>query len=391
MADIKRPNYFTGQFLVASDLDAEQSYHLGSHRRHDRTLHASGVVEGLDVTLVSGTQIRVGPGTAIDRDGREIVLVDPRTYTLASASVGADVHLTIAYQEVFDPADQYTQTGLNEFTRTTERPLLQDGTALPPTDGSVIVLARIRLSNLGAIESNASIDTSVRSLAGATIAVRAVTTVQLADGAVTLPKLAPEVQPLSVEGANAIRVTTDAAAKRITVGETHSARTDNPHATTAAQVDAQGGANRLVAQINAGTGVIARGRVESAIVSGVVTFEQVPFSSNEVVSDEIDPGFGPGPVNVAFALEDVPVLGSTMRADAGFGRTLILRSEVNRATGRFRVFATRTSGSTTEQVRVRWFASGPAAAPKAGVATSVTGSSGSATPIDSEIQVSVAT
>lgn len=47
--------------------------------------------------------------------------------------------------------------------------------------------------------------------------------------------------------------------------DTHAASTTNPHATTAAQVDAQGGTNRLVAQINAGTGVIADARIDTAI------------------------------------------------------------------------------------------------------------------------------
>jgi hypothetical protein len=79
----------------------------------------------------------------------------------------------------------------------------------------------------------------------------AVTNVKLADGAVTLQKLAVAVQPLvSVGGvgnpggnvdlmqASSITITPDATNRRITIGETHSARVDNPHATTAAQVGA---------------------------------------------------------------------------------------------------------------------------------------------------------
>ncbi|MBK7954301.1 MAG: hypothetical protein IPK02_10245 [Candidatus Accumulibacter sp.] len=47
--------------------------------------------------------------------------------------------------------------------------------------------------------------------------------------------------------------------------DSHVASTSNPHVTTAAQVDTQGGANSLVAQINVGTGVIAAARIDSAI------------------------------------------------------------------------------------------------------------------------------
>src|SRR5512138_459189 len=156
MADIKRLNYFTSQFLVEKDFDDEQSYHLMSRRRHNRSLHTSGVADGLDVTLVSGKQVRVGAGLAIDKDGQEIVLIDPVAYTLASSTTSQDVFLTIAYHEDHDLADKDLQ-GLGQFTRTTERPVLQDGTAVPPADGSVVVLARIRLTSATQI---GSIDTA---------------------------------------------------------------------------------------------------------------------------------------------------------------------------------------------------------------------------------------
>ena len=391
MTDVKRPNYFTSQFLVAQDLNDEQVYHLGFRQRHQRTMHATGIAEGLDVTLVGGTQVQVSAGSAIDRDGHDIVLVSARAYSLVSGGVGDDVYLTLSYHEVLDPADEYTQTGLGQFTRITERPLLQDTLGVPPTDGSVIVLARIRLNGRGAIESNASIDTSFRSLATATVAPGAVAETELAEGAVTLGKLAPEVQPLAMQGANAIKIDTDNVARRITIGETHAARTDNPHATTAAQIDSRGGANRLVAQINAGAGVIARPRIESAVVTGVVTFDQVPVFNSEIFSDIIDPGAGPGPLDLSFAIDDIPAIGSTTAADQGFGRETILRGETDEATGRFRIFATRASGSAAGQVKVRWFASRPAAGPNATVDIKVTVSPGTVTLHDSTPQVFTAT
>ena len=47
--------------------------------------------------------------------------------------------------------------------------------------------------------------------------------------------------------------------------DTHLDSKNNPHATTALQVDTQGGTNRIVNQINAGTGVIADGRIATSI------------------------------------------------------------------------------------------------------------------------------
>jgi hypothetical protein len=106
----------------------------------------------------------------------------------------------------------------------------------------------------------------------------AVSAAKLADGAVTLQKLAAAVQsPVSLDGvsnpggnidlvpAASITIIPDNTAKRITIGETHSSAVGNPHATTAAQIDAQGGVNQLVTQINNGTGVLTAARIDAAI------------------------------------------------------------------------------------------------------------------------------
>jgi hypothetical protein len=326
MADIKRPNYFTSQFLVDRDFIDEQTYHLASRRRHNRVQHTPGVVDGLDVTRISATQVQVGAGTAIDSSGREIVVADPQTYTLVTAGNDLDVFLMASYQELLDPADHYTQAGLDKFTRTTEHAQLSDGTAAPPTDGSVIVLARIHLNATGAIESAGSIDVSVRTLGGPRVPPKFVTTTHLADGAVTLTKLADDAQP------------------------------------TAVQVDNRGGVNQLVAQINAGTGLITRAHLESAVVSGAVTFQNLSVGAAEMFSDDIDPGFGPGVLALQLAIDDLSTAGITSIGDTNYARSVLVRSEVNRATGRFKVFVSRNpavGGIGTGPVIVRWYAFKP--------------------------------
>lgn len=70
---------------------------------------------------------------------------------------------------------------------------------------------------------------------------------------------------IDLAGVGSITISPDDANNRITIGETHSSLTDNPHGTTAAQVDAQGGTNRIVAQINEGTGVIDEARIAPLI------------------------------------------------------------------------------------------------------------------------------
>jgi hypothetical protein len=334
-------------------------------------MHTAGVASGLEITRTGPTQVRIAPGTAIDRDGREIALEDARTYSLVTGGNNQDVFLTIAYHEEFDPADHSTEGGADDFRRTTERPLVQDTATAPPADGSVILLAKIHLNAESKIDSDAAIDGTVRALVSAKVAPKTVTTAQLADGAVTLEKLATAVQPLAVQGTSSITVDTNNATKKITVGETHSARVDNPHATTAAQIDAQGGANRIVTQINAGSGVIARGRVESAIATGVVTFQNL-LPNVESFSNDIDPGFGAGPVRVDLALDDVPAANSTLAGDAGFGRTISYRSVVNRANGTFRIFALRAPSTAAGLARIRWYAFKPVAGADSSVTVDVT-------------------
>jgi hypothetical protein len=140
---------------------------------------------------------------------------------------------------------------------------------------------------------------------------------------------------------------------------------------TAAVVDALGGVNRLVTQINAGGGVIARSRVEPEVVSSVVSFQSLPLNI-EVSSNDIDPGFGPGAIGVQLGLDDFETANASVSGDGSFGRTVLLRSQVDRDTGTFRVFAKRTAaGGPAQEIRVRWYASRPQLVPESSAAISV--------------------
>src|SRR5262249_12859979 len=135
-------------------------------------------------------------------------------------------------------------------------------------------------------------NTSVRVVAFARLGPKSVVAAQLADATVTLAKLAADAQP------------------------------------TAANVDALGGANRIVAQINAGSGIIARPRVEPEVLSSVVSFDSLPLNV-EVSSNDVDPGFGPGVVSVHLGLDDFDTASASVSGDGSFGRTVLLRSQVN--------------------------------------------------------------
>jgi hypothetical protein len=314
MADIKRLHYFTGEFLLEDDFTEEQAYHLDMRRRHNRLSHGFGVVDGLAVTLVAGRQVQVGAGTAIDALGREIVLLQPATLTLDADGATS---VAIAYGETFlDPEDRRTQGGFSGIIRVTERPIVFERTA---SDTTGVLLANVEIDDdaIASIDMNGAPRAAVSAVAANAIgevqlandavtrlkiAANAVDGTKLAAGSVSLDKLAPTLQPpnsvkgvsnpggdIDVAATNAITVSANTTAKRITIGESHSTLTTNPHQVTAAQVDAVGGPNRLVAQINSGTGTIDAARIDAAIArasavaakaNGVLVFGQVTGSAS---------------------------------------------------------------------------------------------------------------
>ena len=109
MADIKRLHYFDHQFLKEPDFTDEQEYHLGMGRRHNRVSHTLGIADGLEVEVESTSAVTVRAGTAIDIQGRDIVLADDRSVAISGFDPGTDVFVTIAYNE--DETDPTAETG----------------------------------------------------------------------------------------------------------------------------------------------------------------------------------------------------------------------------------------------------------------------------------------
>jgi hypothetical protein len=73
-----RNRYFYGKLLDVGNFELEQSYFNSKRWMLNRLVTGYGVVCGLGVNLVPGTQtIVVQPGTAIDKCGREILVCAP--------------------------------------------------------------------------------------------------------------------------------------------------------------------------------------------------------------------------------------------------------------------------------------------------------------------------
>ena len=146
MPVIKRLHYFDHQFLIESDFADHQAYHVDMRWRHNRLLHTAGVADGLLVTgAVGATSVSVAPGTAIDANGHDVVLLEARTLALPGTATAAEIY--IAYREVeSDPRSSADVTG---NTRISEDPVLTARAIAPapdPVPAGGVLLAAVSLS-----------------------------------------------------------------------------------------------------------------------------------------------------------------------------------------------------------------------------------------------------
>lgn len=76
-------NYHFGMLLGVEDLRAEQGFHVGRVQRHQREAHGAGVLRGLEVKFdEDDNEIKVMPGFAVDRLGRDIEIDRPHCFSL---------------------------------------------------------------------------------------------------------------------------------------------------------------------------------------------------------------------------------------------------------------------------------------------------------------------
>lgn len=169
VAATRRVRFFDGQFLVEQDFVDEQKYHIDRERRLGKVLKVTGVVDGLLVSSPEANKVLVRAGTAIDRDGRQLVLAEDRTVDLAPAAFNDQqgVRLVIVYRET--AVDMATEGGSSE-RRWLEDPLVvavdaKGGTSSTETwdtELPVVLLALLRLDNQGRV----TVDATAAELAG---------------------------------------------------------------------------------------------------------------------------------------------------------------------------------------------------------------------------------
>ncbi|GAM10170.1 hypothetical protein OR1_02458 [Geobacter sp. OR-1] len=117
--EFKRMNYFKGFFTTADDWKVEQGYHREKLRLHNRGLHTPGVIRGvasgLRVRAAGGLNLEVLPGSAVDGDGNELYLAQPRLLAVtAPVAASRVVYVAIRYFEAEE--ERVVNTAMPEYS-----------------------------------------------------------------------------------------------------------------------------------------------------------------------------------------------------------------------------------------------------------------------------------
>jgi hypothetical protein len=92
LSGLERVRYFPRQLLKADDMRAEQDYFREKLRRHNRFMHGTGVVCGLEVmpdASAGKLGVKVCPGYALDPWGEEIHVPEAASLDLALCARGS--------------------------------------------------------------------------------------------------------------------------------------------------------------------------------------------------------------------------------------------------------------------------------------------------------------
>jgi hypothetical protein len=102
---IERLQFFNGQRLFASDLQGLEAFNREMRWLHNQSLHQPGIGNGFAVSGKKGDrEVTIGPGYAIDAEGREIVLmqnqIEPIPPVAGEADGGPALYdLTVSYPD----------------------------------------------------------------------------------------------------------------------------------------------------------------------------------------------------------------------------------------------------------------------------------------------------
>lgn len=105
-SDLSRVTFFDGQRLEANDLNAAATVQRELRWLHNRSLHNWGIGLGFAVSGAKGDrQVQIGPGYAIDCQGREIILTESISKVVPARAGTSDGRPVIYYLVAAYPDD----------------------------------------------------------------------------------------------------------------------------------------------------------------------------------------------------------------------------------------------------------------------------------------------
>ena len=148
MSEIKRVHYYDHQYLREQDFTDEQTYHTNMRRRHNRSLHTSGIIHGFEITISDDkSEIQVSAGMAMDINGKEIVLESSENHIIEiENNENGFRYISIQYhQEQTDPPPDDFEITAADNTRWTESALINIEKEIPEDTGIKIILGKISI------------------------------------------------------------------------------------------------------------------------------------------------------------------------------------------------------------------------------------------------------
>ncbi|MBW1744821.1 MAG: hypothetical protein JRG74_00075 [Deltaproteobacteria bacterium] len=152
MEIFKRISFFEGFFTKADDWNAGQKYHIEKRRLHNKSLHIPGVVPNysgeLKVTPAGRFSLYIAPGYAIDGEGRDLFLAEPKQLDIriSDYTLPQTVYITISYDEQkIDKRENVANPTLTGYAFVEEGPKVEVSTQ-EPDNFLILELARIELA-----------------------------------------------------------------------------------------------------------------------------------------------------------------------------------------------------------------------------------------------------
>ncbi|MFB2772430.1 polymer-forming cytoskeletal protein [Pelatocladus sp. BLCC-F211] len=151
----EHPNYFPGQYLLEDDFEIQHQYFSDRQRYHNQKLHISGIIEGLEVEVITSKKsVLIKSGSAIDGNGELIIVKTDITFSDFKTVTNGELYIQFSQEKQVKQQEDIADS----YTRWIENPILGFAATSPANS---VKLAKLTISG-----DTITLDTSVREYSG---------------------------------------------------------------------------------------------------------------------------------------------------------------------------------------------------------------------------------